>query len=760
VTPLNDVAQATPDPKYISPMQQHALGWDIFPMRADVKAVYTVKWGIDNGWTRLTADQVAATWPAPRVHNIGVATGHRSGVWVLDVDRWYETEEEAREYVREMTGVEIPQTLSVRTASGKWHFYFKMPDNQTVEVKTNRGKPDGTGGLAPYIDVRGDGGMAMGVGSTVINPDTGEICAYEVITMTAPVYAPLELLERVKKKDGERLVTVAASVEKNVDPKADETARSWINKEVQRLRDLQRPWESGAGWHDTCFEVSCNLNEFANSEWCSMTTEDALERYFEAAPGPEKDWNPAKEWEEGRKKVAGQGRELPRISSAADAAAESLMNAATPSKPARPRDEAVIGTDSERPRLARPRPVLTGTPADRLAHARQVYRKWLGPMYDLDALHVALAARAAHELDGEPVWVLTLSGSGNAKTEGLMPLGRTEAHTDDDSSFTKVRVVSEINGTPALLSGSPRKETAKDATGGLLEDLGMSGVIILKDFTTILSMHREKRAETLAALREVYDGTWVRQVGTDGGKALRWDGKVTLIGATTSAYDSHHSVISAMGDRFALLRVDSESRAVRMAATKQARLNTGSEAAMRQEMGEAVEAVIAGMDRAAADIDLETYEVLDLLADVVTNIRTTVEFDQRSRSAEVAHAPEVGTRFGKMLVQIVRAGLAVGMTPEEALALAQRVGRDSTPQIRVECLEALAKHGPQTTHGVSTLINKPKGTVDRGLQGLQLLGFISYRPGDPVFDGTRSGAWIWSLAEEWKDAPEILGAAS
>lgn len=409
---------------------------------------------------------------------------------------------------------------------------------------------------------------------------------------------------------------------------------------------------------------------------------------------------------------------------------------------------------------SRPRPSVSGSLAERLDNAREVYRKWLGPQYDMDALLVALAARAAHELEGEPVWVLTLSGPGNAKTEGLMPLGRTQAHGDDESSFTQVRVVSEINGAPALLSGSSKKEKAEDATGGLLDDLGSSGVIVLKDFTTILSMHREKRAETLAALREVYDGTWVRQVGTDGGKALRWDGKITLLGATTSAYDSHHSVISAMGDRFALLRVDSESRAARLAATKQARMNTGKESVMREEMGAAVEAVIAGMDRAAAEIDVETLDSLDALADVVTQIRTTVEFDQMSRNASAAHAPEVGTRFGKMLVQIVRGGLSIGMTSEEALALAQRVGRDSTQQVRVECLQALAEHGPQTTHGVSTLLNKPNGTIDRALQALQLLGLIQHRQGDALFDGTRQGAWVWSLSEEWKDAPEILGAAS
>jgi hypothetical protein len=43
----------------------------------------------------------------------------------------------------------------------------------------------------------------------------------------------------------------------------------------------------------------------------------------------------------------------------------------------------------------------------------------------------------------------------------------------------------------------------------------------------------------------------------DGGRSIRWKGRIVLIGAVTTAYDSAHGVITAMGDRFMLLRVDS-----------------------------------------------------------------------------------------------------------------------------------------------------------------------------------------------------------
>jgi len=38
----------------------------------------------------------------------------------------------------------------------------------------------------------------------------------------------------------------------------------------------------------------------------------------------------------------------------------------------------------------------------------------------------------------------------------------------------------------------------------------------------------------LAALREVYDGRWERNVGTDGGQTLTWTGRIAVVGAVTT----------------------------------------------------------------------------------------------------------------------------------------------------------------------------------------------------------------------------------
>ena len=116
-------------------------------------------------------------------------------------------------------------------------------------------------------------------------------------------------------------------------------------------------------------------------------------------------------------------------------------------------------------------------------------------------------------------------------------------------------------GLPALLSATPKKDRTAGATGGLLREIGEFGVIVLKDFTTILSMHRESRAEILAALREIYDGEWTRSVGSEGARTLHWKGKVGLVAASTAA--------SACGQRNCAWHLPAAGRAVAAADRSQ-----------------------------------------------------------------------------------------------------------------------------------------------------------------------------------------------
>jgi hypothetical protein len=367
-----------------------------------------------------------------------------------------------------------------------------------------------------------------------------------------------------------------------------------------------------------------------------------------------------------------------------------------------------------------------------LAGVHDAYLQWLGDDYDLGALNVVLCAAAAGKLSGDPPWVLVVGGSGNCKTETVAPLGGAGAVT-----------ISTITGEAALLSGTPAKSRAKNATGGLLRAIGSSGLLVVKDFTSILSMNRDTRAMVLAALREIYDGHWTRNVGTDGGFTLTWRGRLVVIGAVTTAWDRAYEVVSTMGDRFVLVRLRSDDAGLRRAAGMQAMGNVGDETRMRKDLAAKVGKLLHG---ASGDPEprLTEAEMTSLIgmADLVTRGRTPVERDYQGNPAW-AHALEMPTRFAKQLVQIVRGGLVLGLDPETAMGVAARCCHDTMPPLRRKVLAAVAANPLSGTAKVVAILQLPWTTVDRTLQELHLLGCLVV---DEEPYGQGKVRWIYRLA--------------
>src|SRR5262245_13689406 len=127
-----------------------------------------------------------------------------------------------------------------------------------------------------------------------------------------------------------------------------------------------------------------------------------------------------------------------------------------------------------------------------------------------------------------------------------------------------------------------RKQKAKGATGGLLRKLGDRGILVIKDVTSILSADRHTRGPVLAAIREIYDGRWERNVGSDGGQTLTWTGRLVIVGAVTTAWETACSVLADMGVRLVIIRAASSRGRVK--SSSKAIRNTGSETDMRKEL--------------------------------------------------------------------------------------------------------------------------------------------------------------------------------
>ena len=341
-------------------------------------------------------------------------------------------------------------------------------------------------------------------------------------------------------------------------------------------------------------------------------------------------------------------------------------------------------------------------------------------------------------MPGDPLWLLIVAGPGGAKTETMQALAGAGAH-----------VTSTIASEGALLSATPRRERYKKATGGLLRKIGDRGVLVIKDVTSILSADRNTRASVLAAIREIYDGRWERNVGTDGGATLTWTGRIVIVGAVTTAWDAAHAVVATMGDRFVLLRPKTNTG--RKRAGLGAIRNTGDEIAMREELAAVVGGVVGHMDTAEHQLTDAEVDQLLKVADIVTMARSAVERDYRG-DIVFAHDPEMPTRFAKQLVQLLRGAIAIGMTTPDAMRLVLRCARDSIPPLRRDILLDLAGNPGSRTIDVRKRISKPRNTVRRELECMHMLGLLRCDETEETGkDGKEHTIWRYRLADDYDE---------
>ncbi|MCL4466853.1 MAG: hypothetical protein M1401_18665 [Chloroflexi bacterium] len=414
------------------------------------------------------------------------------------------------------------------------------------------------------------------------------------------------------------------------------------------------------------------------------------------------------------------------------------------------------GTAEELRRLVGAAPLWTptgpvpalATSAATLAEVVATFRRRLY-LPDTGALEVVLGAYAANRLPGDPVWLVVVAPAGGGKTEKIAPI----------AGLPHAKMVGVLT-EPSLLSGTSKRDQAAGAKGGLLKEIGAFGVLVVKDFGGIFSMHRDAVGPVVAALREVYDGSWSRFVGADGGKELSWQGKCGLIGAATPAIDAAHRIIAQLGERFIFYRED-ENRADRRAKTLKKLENVGEEQSMRAELGAAVVDFFSGVnfDRAPDPITTEENSWLADLADFITTCRSAVIRDTFSPGREIELIPgaESPTRLAGVLAQLLRGLLVIGIERGRAWELIRKVALDSMPQMRRQAIECLAKQEMAcSTSEIGEALDYPTNTMRRTLEELNCFAVIE-RIGQGQGREHRWQLTEWAIKEYGKAAtlPQI-----
>lgn len=372
---------------------------------------------------------------------------------------------------------------------------------------------------------------------------------------------------------------------------------------------------------------------------------------------------------------------------------------------------ALASSEVRRPERPRKRPVPQVEPVE-LGDAVDVYQEWLH-LPNPEPLYVVWGAIAANRLSGEPVWLLVVDVSGSGKTEIIRACG-------DLSECVHISSLTEAG----LLSGTSRSETAEDATGGVLPQIGRQGVIVAKDFTSVLAMEKESRGKVLAALREVYDGDYTRQLGTDGGRELRWRGKAGFVGGVTPDIDQQYLVMARMGQRYLLYRPPArDSDHVRKAISK-AQANAAHVEELRDALSQAALGVFAGRSKLPRDPSEAEREWLFDLALLAARGRAGVVTDFR-REPEVGIAPELPTRLTMELTGLLAGMDSIGVAREDALRAVGNTALGCIPADRRRVLDLLNTASSQVkTRAVAVELGSSTRTARRVLLELLLHGLV------------------------------------
>lgn len=161
-------------------------------------------------------------WPDA---NIGIATGRSSGIFIVDVDG--DVGKASLKKLQAKHG-RLPETVTVKTGSGR-HLYFQC-DGLRI------GNSVGT--LRSGIDVRGEGGYVVGVGSAHVTGARYRFANGKGLEAIEIASAPEWLLGLVRKRASDRTKTRAAKLNSIPENKLDRAlayAQSALRRELERL---------------------------------------------------------------------------------------------------------------------------------------------------------------------------------------------------------------------------------------------------------------------------------------------------------------------------------------------------------------------------------------------------------------------------------------------------------------------------------------------------------------------------------------------
>ena len=346
----------------------------------------------------------------------------------------------------------------------------------------------------------------------------------------------------------------------------------------------------------------------------------------------------------------------------------------------------------------------------------EIFKKWL-ILDDPEIIKIICATMLANRLQGDPLWLFIIAPPGGSKTEILRSLTGNFA--------IAVSTLSEHS----LISGLRQGKNAPDPS--LIPKLD-GKVLIIKDFTSILSMRRESREEILSTLRDAYDGECSKAFGSNVG-TVHYKSKFGLIAGVTPIIDRYYSIEQQLGERFLKVRLRSYNpdKVVRKSLS-----NIGQEETMRQELSSAIQSLLLKtlVMQSSIEYEDEIQEQLIALASILALFRSGVSRNPFNNTIDFVPEAEIGTRLVKQLSKI-----AIGMSildkhtkvNQDDYQVAKRIALDTLPSKKKAIIDALImlkiKNGNHyfSTQEIGEHSSFPTDSCKRILEDLRILDIIT-----------------------------------
>ena len=167
-------------------------GWHVFPVPPGKKKSYKSadysggrQWGATTDAKEIKQD--FARWPQA---NIGIVTGPKSGIFVVECDtkQGHSVDGIASLRALERKRGQLPKTLMAESPSGSQHYFFNYPTDATITNSTSK--------IANGVDVRGAGGMVVAAPSR--KPGVGQ---YRWVNTNKITDAPEWLIKLCSDRD-------------------------------------------------------------------------------------------------------------------------------------------------------------------------------------------------------------------------------------------------------------------------------------------------------------------------------------------------------------------------------------------------------------------------------------------------------------------------------------------------------------------------------------------------------------------------------